>query len=405
MLSILLLAALMCMTSAAPGRTTQAPLLAADSTTAIQNEYLVRLNPETTDEQVEAHLSRVNQLLTISTTSDSKIMHTWHIGSFRGYSVRMDDQSLEKLREMENIMYVERNQEVHAFCTDQIDAEWGLCRTTVRDWNPPDPNYSYDERMSGEGVDAYVIDTGVYTEHNDFGGRAKWGVDYVDTPSPETDLNGHGTHVAGTIAGIEYGIAKSATIIAVRVLNAGGSGTFAGVIAGINWVADEHVKSRRKSVANLSLGGGASTAVNEAIEAAFEAGVIMVSAAGNERQSACNVSPASADGITVAASDSNDVLAIFSNYDADCVEIIAPGVNIKAPWIGSPDATNTISGTSMAAPHVAGVLAKYLSGPDAPSKPSYNLIKDYLDETSTKDKIIYGGDQHLNNHLIFMECV
>jgi len=248
-----------------------------------------------------------------------------------------------------------------------------------------DGHYAY-EALSGEGVDAYIVDTGIYTEHSDFEGRAEWGTDTVDTPSPKTDGNGHGTHVAGTVISKTYGLAKKAHAIAVKVLGASGSGTNAGVIAGVDWVTSHHgaKKNGRPSVANMSLGGGYSAALNKAVDAAVESGVAFAVAAGNENQDACNVSPASASKpLTVAASTNVDGRSYFSNW-GKCAHIFAPGSDITSTWIGGKTATNTISGTSMASPHVCGVLARYRAAhPNA----SAQEAQEFVVESATADKI------------------
>jgi subtilisin family serine protease len=216
--------------------------------------------------------------------------------------------------------------------------------------------YNYSS-SAGRGVTAYIIDTGIQTDNVDFGSRASFGANFVDRTN--TDCNGHGTHVAGTVAGTKYGVAKLATLVGVKVLNCHGSGTTAGVIQGMNWVTEHHVAD--KSVANMSLGGGTSTAMNDAANHMVGSGVFLSAAAGNNNSNACHFSPASAPAaFTVAASDNNDRKASFSNY-GPCVDAYAPGVAITSDWIGSRTASNTISGTSMAAPHLAGVAALYLA--------------------------------------------
>jgi cerevisin len=276
-------------------------------------------------------------------------------------------------------------------------APWGLARISHRErlgfstFN----KYLYASE-GGEGVDVYVIDTGTNIEHVDFEGRAHWGKTIPAGDSDE-DGNGHGTHCSGTIAGKKYGVAKKANVYAVKVLRSNGSGTMADVVAGVEWAAKSHLEQvkaakdgKRKgfkgSVANMSLGGGKTRALDDTVNAAVSVGVHFAVAAGNDNADACNYSPAAAEkAITVGASAIDDSRAYFSNY-GKCTDIFAPGLSILSTWIGSKYATNTISGTSMASPHIAGLLAYYLSlQPDAdseygmatitPKKLKENLIK------------------------------
>ena len=238
--------------------------------------------------------------------------------------------------------------------TSEVSQSWGLDRI---DDESLSLDNTYDYVSTGLGVTAYVIDTGIEVTHPDFGGRAKLG--YSAVGGKATDCNGHGTHVAGTIGGTKYGVAKKVNLVAIKVLNCAGSGTNSGVIAGINWVIKNHVNSTA-AVANLSLGGGFSQTLNNAVSNLVSDSVTVVLAAGNENVDACTSSPASTPtAITVAASTSADLMAYFSNYGT-CVDVIAPGVGITSTWLKS--GTNTISGTSMAAPHVAGLAARYLQG-------------------------------------------
>ena len=205
---------------------------------------------------------------------------------------------------------------------------------------------------------AYIIDTGIRSTHSDFGGRATSGYDAIDGGSAD-DCNGHGTHVAGTVGGTTYGVAKGVSLVAVRVLDCGGSGTTSGVIAGVNWVTSNH-GAGQPAVANMSLGGGASSALDTAVSNSIADGVTYALAAGNSNANACNSSPArTPNAITVGATTSSDARASFSNYGT-CVDIFAPGSSITSAWYTSNTATNTISGTSMASPHVAGAAAVYL---------------------------------------------
>ena len=260
--------------------------------------------------------------------------------------------------------------EADAVVTTQVtqsNAPWGLDRIDQRN-RPLSTTYSY--ARTGAGVRAYVIDTGIRFGHNDFGGRAVTGYDAVDGGSAD-DCNGHGTHVASTLGGATYGVAKGVTLVGVRVLNCSGSGTTSGVVAGIDWATSNH-SAGTPAVANLSLGGGASTAIDSAINRLISDGVTVVVAAGNSSASACNSSPARVPAaLTVAASDRTDRFASFSNRGS-CVDVIAPGVSITAAWYTSNTATATISGTSMASPHAAGAAAKVLQGSPSASPASVN---------------------------------
>ncbi len=251
------------------------------------------------------------------------------------------------------VAYIEADQRVTIGAT-QNNATWGLDRIDQANL-PLNNTYNYD--ANGTGVNAYVIDTGVRISHNQFGGRGRSGYTAINDGNGTNDCQGHGTHVAGTIGSSTYGVAKNATIYAVRVLGCDGTGSNSGVIGGVDWVAANHVKP---AVANMSLGGGASSALDNAVNSAVAQGITMVVAAGNDNRNACNYSPARAgSAITVGSTTSSDSRSSFSNYGT-CLDIYAPGSSITSTWSTSDSATNTISGTSMAAPHVAGVAALYL---------------------------------------------
>jgi serine protease len=273
----------------------------------------------------------------------------------RGFVVRANEQAIARILEDDRVAFVEEDGIVTLSQTTQPNATWGLDRVDQRDL-PLDGTYTYDTTASN--VHTYIIDTGVRASHNDFGGRVTSGFSSINDGRGSDDCNGHGTHVAGTVAGATWGVAKGAVIHPVRVLNCQGSGTNSGVIAGMDWVA---ANASFPAVANMSLGGGASTATDNAVTNMRNAGVTVVVAAGNENQDACNVSPArSGNAITVGSTTSNDSRSSFSNWGS-CVDIFAPGSDITAAWHTSNTATNTISGTSMAAPHVAGIAALYLA--------------------------------------------
>jgi len=304
-------------------------------------------------------------------------------GKFAGYSVRPTESTLSQILANPEVQYVDQDLVVRTSqaCTVQSTVpSWGLDRVGEKELNL-DGNFHYGTQ-AGEGVDAYVIDTGVYIAHNDFQGRAIWGATFTGDNN-NADCNGHGTHVAGTIAGTLHGIAKKANVIAVKVLNCGGSGSWTGVIQGIQWTVTRYETTKRPSNANMSLGGGYTQSVNDATAAAVAAGVIMVVAGGNSNTDACTFSPASTvDAITVGSTTvvdngqtEEDARSTFSNY-GPCTDVFAPGSLITSAWIGGVNAVNTISGTSMAAPHVAGVVSAIQGlNPTLAPKPIENILK------------------------------
>lgn len=252
------------------------------------------------------------------------------------------------------VIRVEADQVMTAITT-QSGATWGIDRID-QDSRPLSGTYTYD--ADGTGVSVYIIDTGINITHNDFGGRAQKGIDEITPGGSAADCNGHGTHVSGTVGGTTWGVAKNVHLYAVRVLNCSGSGTTGGVIAGIDWVTQNHASP---AVANMSLGGGFSVSLNQAVANAVASGVTFAVAAGNSAADACNSSPSSEPlAITVGSTTSTDAMSSFSNYGS-CVDIFAPGSSITSAWYTTNSATNTISGTSMASPHVAGAAALYLS--------------------------------------------
>ncbi|WP_420803333.1 S8 family peptidase [Streptomyces naphthomycinicus] len=256
---------------------------------------------------------------------------------------------------------VVQNKKFHIDATQDKPPSWGLDRIDQQD-TAGDGKYTYPDK-GGEGVTAYVVDTGVRISHKDFEGRAGHGFDAVDNDNSADDGNGHGTHVAGTIAGAAHGVAKKARIVAVRVLDDNGSGTTEQVVAGIDWVTKNH---KGPSVANMSLGGGADPALDEAVKKAIASGVTFAVAAGNESADAGQSSPARVpEALTVASSTKDDAQSDFSNF-GKLVDLYAPGSDITSDWNDSDQGTKTISGTSMATPHVTGAAAVYLAGhPDA----------------------------------------
>jgi subtilisin family serine protease len=273
--------------------------------------------------------------------------------ALNGFAARLSPAQLERVRRSPEVVAVEANQVVHAATTQPTgDGMWGLDRIDQRRL-PFSKTYKYTS--TGAGVTAYVIDSGTLHSHPDFGDRAKLGFDTFGGTG--RDCNGHGTHVAGTIGGTKFGVAKSVRVRTVRVLDCEGSGTTAGVIDGIDFVRRD---ASGPSVANMSISGPQSAALDSAAERLVDSGVAVSVAAGNEGWNACRNSPGRAVGVlTVAAIKPSGAHASFSNYGR-CVELYAPGVAVRSDWLGG--ATATFSGTSMASPHVAGVLALRMSG-------------------------------------------
>lgn len=268
-------------------------------------------------------------------------------------SVKLKHSEVARLRNEPTVVSIELDQPMYALDTQSPTPSWGLDRIDQR---ALPLNNTFTASASGSGVDVYIVDTGIYSPHSEFTGRLSSGYSAISDGKGTLDCNGHGTHVAGTTAGTTYGIAKLATLIPVRVLDCNGSGTTTGVIAGLDWIVANH-SAGKPAVANMSLGGGASSALDTAVQNVINDGVVMAVAAGNSSADACNSSPArAANAITVGATTSTDAKASYSNFGT-CLDIFAPGSSITSAWIGDSSAFNTISGTSMATPHVAGVSA------------------------------------------------
>ncbi|MEW2115733.1 S8 family peptidase [Streptomyces sp. NPDC005474] len=324
-------------------------VLAAGSPTAVKDSYIVTLRKTA---GLKASSSAGKKLIGEYGGTVRKTFST----ALNGYMATLSAAEARRLAADPAVAALEQNQTVHLDAT-QSSAPWGLDRVDQAAL-PLSGTYTYPD-SAGAGVTAYVIDTGVRITHSQISGRATNGFDAVDGDSTAQDGNGHGTHVATTIAGSTYGVAKAAKIVAVRVLDNNGSGTTAGVIAGIDWVTANH---SGPSVANMSLGGGASASLDTAVANSIASGVTYAVAAGNSNTNASSSSPARvAAAITVGATTSTDARASYSNFGS-ILDIFAPGSSITAGWNTSDTATNTISGTSMATPHVAGAVAVYLAG-------------------------------------------
>ena len=276
--------------------------------------------------------------------------------AINGYTADLTATQVARLAKDPAVDRIEPDRVVGIDAT-QSGATWGLDRIDQRQL-PLNGLYTYAQ--TGAGVTAYIIDTGILPGHADFGGRVLSGYSAISDSYGSSDCNGHGTHVAGTVGGGTYGVAKGVSLVPVRVLSCSGSGSTTGVISGINWVIANHAAGT-PAVANMSLGGGISASLDAAVQSGINDGVSFAVAAGNDGADACNASPARApQAITVGATTSGDARATFSNYGT-CVDVFAPGQGITSAWWTSISATNTISGTSMASPHVAGAAALLLA--------------------------------------------
>ncbi len=325
-----------------------APVIGLNKPSAIDGRYIVVFDKETSSST--ASVARVNVR-----ALGAKVLRRYN-HALDGFAARLPERAVNALRSNPNVAYIEADSKVTVSDT-QSPATWGLDRIDQR--NLPLSN-SYTYNATGTGVTAYIIDTGIRFSHTQFGGRAVTGYDAIDGGSAD-DCNGHGTHVAGTVGGSTHGVAKNVRLVGVRVLNCQGSGSNSGVIAGVDWVTGNHT-SGQPAVANMSLGGGANTALDNAVNNSINDGVSYAVAAGNSNANACNYSPARVGAaMTVGSTTSSDARSSFSNYGS-CLDLFAPGSSITSTWHTSNTATNMISGTSMASPHVAGAAALYLQG-------------------------------------------
>jgi subtilisin family serine protease len=373
----------------------------------IPDEYIITYHENTTVEDAQSHWKLMDGF-------GVTFLHRYNTGFHKGFAAKITDQSvLDKLQNHPLVMDISVNGIVDAYqktCTGSATAlSWGLARTSYNGLitNGLPDNFKWDTgSYSGAGVYVYVIDTGILTTHQDFGGRAEWGATFCASDPTDRDGNGHGTHCTGTAIGTTYGIAKQARAVAVKVLGASGSGSFADVIAGIDFLTDDAKAKGRKALGSMSLGAaGTQAGITAAINNAVAEGFPVVVAAGNSNANACLYTPAGvASAISVAASeisgaapDQYDSRSSFSNWGT-CTHLFAPGRNIVSAWIGSNTATSILSGTSMACPHVAGQVACILSsGTYAP-----DAVKSLLQSTAQKDLII--DPRGSPNLLLYNEC-
>jgi aqualysin 1 len=320
----------------------------------IPDQYIVVLKEGAESEALISSLEQGEATKTLGLGSGTLKVDQIYQSALLGFSGQLDSVMLEALKADPRVDYIEEDQ-VMEINTTQPNPTWGLDRID----QPKLPlNNSYNYNTTATGVNVYVIDTGIRASHSEFTGRIGNGFDAVNSGGTANDCNGHGTHVAGTIGGTTYGVAKGVTLHPVRVLNCAGSGTNSGVIAGINWVKRNHSKP---AVANMSLGGGASRALDRAVTNAIRSGITFAVAAGNSNGNACSASPArTPNAITVGATTTSDARSSFSNYGT-CLDVFAPGSDILSAFNTSDTATQIYSGTSMASPHVAGVAALFLA--------------------------------------------
>jgi len=355
------------------------------SNDAIPDEWIVftkdQTNPSSFSAQSAAALA--------AKAPGVKVLATYN-SAIAGFYAKMSEKAAKHLAEDPSVDFVEQNARVYA----TQDVTWGLDRIDERDL-PLDNSYTPSPDNEGENVVAYIIDTGIKTDHVEFGNRARWGTNTVD--NADSDGNGHGTHVAGTVGGNVYGVAKKVELVAVKVLSASGSGTSAGVIQGVEWVRNDaatQAAAGKKATANMSLGGGSNPAMNAAVAALQDSGVVTVVAAGNSNTNACSASPASEPKVvTVGSTTSTDARSGFSNYGT-CVDIFAPGSSITSAWINSNTATRTISGTSMASPHVCGGAALLLGAGNSPEQ-----VTEMLVSRATSGKVTNPGNGSPNKLL------
>jgi subtilisin family serine protease len=354
-----------------PAQAAEGKILGTESANAVDGHYIVALK----DNKSFSAKAITTQADTLSAKYGAKVGYKY-TSALKGFSITATEAQAKQLAADGNVAFVQQSHRYTVSDTQPTPPSWGIDRLDQRDL-PLDNSYTYGTKA--DNVTAFVIDTGVMIDHPTFEGRATGGFDAIDGDNDPADGHGHGTHVAGTIGGAEYGVAKGVKIVGVRVLDDSGSGTTEQVVAGIDWVSQNH---SGPSVANMSLGGGADEALDTAVRNSVASGVTYAIAAGNSSADANGFSPARVtEAITVAASDINDAQADFSNF-GNVVDIYAPGVDITSSW--NDGATNTISGTSMATPHVAGAAALFLSAnPEA----TPDQVATGLTGAATPDKI------------------
>ncbi|MFL9510834.1 S8 family peptidase [Acinetobacter baumannii] len=331
----------------------------------IKNQYIVILNKDAGPSKDFAQ--------NIAKQHAGKVLQSYDT-VLKGFAIYLPDTAgtafIEAMKKNPQVLSVESDTIVNIDATTQSNPDWGLDRI---DQKALPLNSAYSYLQTGSGTTAYIVDTGILSSHQEFSGRVLSGYTAISDGNGTTDCNGHGTHVAGIVGGTTYGVAKNVNLVPIRILGCDGSGASSNVIAGLDWILKN---GKKPAVVNMSLGGATSSSLDSAVENLYNNGYVMVVAAGNSNTDACTSSPARVSkAITVAATDNTDTRASYSNYGS-CVDIFAPGSQINSSWIGSNTATKILNGTSMATPHVAGVVAEMLqSTPTAsPQTISTNLL-------------------------------
>jgi aqualysin 1 len=345
----------------------------------IEDSYIVVYKENISDKEIDDEVDELDK-------KDKIRAENVYKGAFKGYSAHLTPSVLAKLKNNAKVAFIEKDQLMSINAVTLQNATWGLDRIDQAAL-PLSTSFSYNS--TGSGVDAYIIDSGILLNHVDFGGRAVGGFSSILNATNWVDQNGHGTHVAGTVGGATYGVAKNVKLIAVRVFDGSGSGSTSGVIAGVNWMITNHTTN--PAVANMSLGGGVSSALDLAVTNAVKDGIVVCVAAGNSASDASRFSPARVStAITVGATGSSpilglnyDVFASYSNYGS-VVDVLAPGSSILSAYFTNTTSTAVLSGTSMATPHVAGVSALYLA---TNTKSTPAQVETFIKSSSTKNKI------------------
>lgn len=354
---------------AAPN-TTSSLLDSSQAKGIIKNQYIVILNKDAGPS--------IDFAQNIAKQHGAKVLQSYDT-VLKGFAIYLPDTAatafVEAMKKNPQVLSVENDIVMKIDATTQSNPDWGLDRI---DQKALPLNSAYSYLQTGSGTTAYIVDTGILSSHQQFSGRVLSGYTAISDGNGTTDCNGHGTHVAGTVGGSTYGVAKNVNLVPIRILGCDGSGASSNVIAGLDWILKN---GKKPAVVNMSLGGDASTSLDSAVENLFNNGYVMVVAAGNSNTDACSASPARVSkALTVAATDSTDTRASYSNYGS-CVDIFAPGSQINSSWIGSNTATKVLNGTSMATPHVAGVVAEMLQS--TPTATPQTISTNLLNQAST----------------------